>query len=1613
MKRWKRFGAMLLLCVICCGLLPVSVKADSADTSFYKLASVASAYFSNALAEDNGSVLSTIDLDSTTVGAFLGYSDEADSAGGVSGWIASALSGSSVTYSYSSLYKLKVSADAESDDASTNSLAFWEYAQYGRILNQLGLDKTGSESSFKFVRSVSGGALRLAYYGVSSVGGLLDGIVGVLDTLNPFRLIKPNSRTLQSLDYTVDDSDSPLHGLGEIMTNLYAFFSDRIVIGVILGLWVAVFLAGILLPAAGLSSEKSSTFASFKRLLIRAFALVLGIPVLAVCYTEALGLLTGGNGALFESPSDAAAISVVEILSDFENWASKGYLGLSSISGTDIVLEGNVSSSVNYNATMALRYVTPTANTYINLPKTTKAINYKWGLYGASVNTGNEDSNQSTIGDYALNLINRYSDSAFYTASDFETYHKTRMTYSTFESILQKCCSVDAFKTNVADLFGTGYSANQIWKSSTSAGLTSSMATTYNDGSTITFMDAGGSPGFCAGKLSPMSVYNYLNSRFDATSVVVYSAEKASSGYVRDSHYSVSLIGNGFSSFMYWLNTLITLFATALLGWVWCFGLLVNAVKRTVRMCMALPGAMLGSLKSVANLLIYTIMGVVEIVLTAFLFQVGSAMLNAASGIVSDWAGGVSQALNNTLNPPAGGVTILQGATVATFGGEALVIVSQVVSVIGMLLVCILLVKMRKGIIKSVDEGLTGIVNRLVGTNASGMGYSDDGRLAGALGAGAGAAMAAKLGSGSDKDKDSKRIEGGSSGGQGQVGSGDKDKPELSSGDEAPGLTSGDSAGSGDAGDTVNISDDDTATASFDDNGEDEAASMEAGDSLSSLNDGTSEVDSERMDGADGQSLEDLRDETGGEQPDTPEAELAENGAESVEDVQQDAQETASELADGDNGMREPDDHDGGKPGESKSGSNAEQTGKQSGKQPENKNGVKQDANKPGETKSGEKGTDGKPVDGKLGTDSNGKKQADVKSTSQSGQQQSKTQGQSQDVKPGETKSSDKAKTAGDKTGGNQSTGEKLSAGDKPGMVGEKKPSVPDGGASTNLSEAMMRNQNAQAKLAALQAEVGANNGSNVGAAKANTPGKSGDSEQQVSGVSGNAGKVDASGNPVVDKAQPAGLSGQDSEKKPGTQGVGAARTASDTSDTAGLHPEQNNGQVSGSVGAGQKPLDNPRDTHQQEQTASPITSVDGEQRGGQTPGGVGAAHERQQGADGSVAGGHQTGSGAIHQDVSGGQVGGQKVVGADGQTHGQMHQDGQQDGHIGDKRVSGDGAQTQGQVSGNLSGEQSGQPGVKSGSERMGPSAPIGASSMGRQDGTVGERQGSIEAQHSRDTAVAAKANEEHQYADGSKVSARGAAVAAEREQSSLRASGDGVEMQHQKEAQHASRVESQVVSADGEISSQGSIETRGMSKEQSSVTLKPGDDSTYVTKDGNNAVQITRGGQPAPSVEGGSVTERRSSEMSETVQTTKTTTRSGGQQGGKTPVAGIAAQAAVAAFMASSDNKFVRGAGYAGMMGVSRQLQDVPQRESRGDGFVETEVETTTVTRHGAESYEREQSAADYQESVRQQIENLDSDTAAIEAQIRELERQKAAMPKVQSRKLNDNTPGSEEYL
>ena len=88
MKRWKRLGAMLLLCVICCGLLPVSVKADSADTSFYKLASVASAYLSNALAEDNGSVLSTIDLDSTTVGAFLGYSDEADSAGGVSGWIA-------------------------------------------------------------------------------------------------------------------------------------------------------------------------------------------------------------------------------------------------------------------------------------------------------------------------------------------------------------------------------------------------------------------------------------------------------------------------------------------------------------------------------------------------------------------------------------------------------------------------------------------------------------------------------------------------------------------------------------------------------------------------------------------------------------------------------------------------------------------------------------------------------------------------------------------------------------------------------------------------------------------------------------------------------------------------------------------------------------------------------------------------------------------------------------------------------------------------------------------------------------------------------------------------------------------------------------------------------------------------------------------------------------------------------------------------------------------------------------------------------------------------------------------------------------------------------------
>ena len=108
----------------------------------------------------------------------------------------------------------------------------------------------------------------------------------------------------------------------------------------------------------------------------------------------------------------------------------------------------------------------------------------------------------------------------------------------------------------------------------------------------------------------------------------------------------------------------------------------------------------------------------------------------------------------------------------------------------------------------------------------------------------------------------------------------------------------------------------------------------------------------------------------------------------------------------------------------------------------------------------------------------------------------------------------------------------------------------------------------------------------------------------------------------------------------------------------------------------------------------------------------------------------------------------------------------------------------------------------------------------------------------------------------------------------------------------------------------------------------------------------------------------------------------------------------------MANSNSPFMKAAGQVRLMGVAHEIYG-GQLGEKGTGFVETTTEEV-VEHHDSASRVQQNGR---QLSVQEQIENLDADTAAIEARIRELEQRRAAQRRAKPRQLNEQT-GSDDY-
>ena len=827
----KQLVMIMLLCVFILGMTAsftggeVHAEDKENNMSLYKASTSLRAYFSEATKpqeEGKGDVgVAGLTLCSGNVlnigdaGAFVAYGEQ--------DWVSSALSNSSSSVTYASL----ANVPCDPTNAGDKTSAILYYARYGYLLDSLGLDKTASGNSVSLGSLLSGVPVLALYYLAIAVPMFFNGLITILKTLNPFTLFGLATHTsMGSMNLAAVDASSPMYGLSMIVSAWYDVLYDFSWM-IIVPIFFAVLVASMLL------FRSTNKLAKIKKYIIRIAFIVIGIPLLGSLYTSMLS----GVGDLTSTGNTAATRVVASTFCDFETWASGSRLApppgatLSYTEGDNGAGMRPTSDSLMHARETVFNINAATGSiSDIKMGESPFAVSATTaeGIAGWDTTASGTDAKPevtSSVSDVA-DLLSRYSMGDFYYGSDYETKIKAELTTASVNDrdtsaaiykLFDEATKVEgwsgtylkpAFReptfTNSFNIFNNGSlnADDGVYKLDTE--------NTYKNTSNVDSIEQRG--------LSTMSMYNYLNTSFNASNMVVYSSEKAASGFVRQDHKAVSLVGTGLVSFLYWLNCVLLLGSFAVIGYCYGFAIIFANLKRGIYLITSIPFAILGSMRAIAKVVIYTLMLICEVIVTIFIYGLLSEILMQLPLIVQT-------PLANSLNSSP---IINNLATV-------LIPVVLIFSCIAYIIFTVQAVRFRKIIVKAVDEAAGDIINKFLDVNGSPVGEKPGllQKAAGAAATGAGMAASQKLMGGHGKNSEEKRS--GSQGVAGTAATGAGEADDTDAGDN--GSTKGGNSGAdvkktaiGSDGDQKLLDDQKLLTTSKDGDGGDQPSGAVAGD---------------------------------------------------------------------------------------------------------------------------------------------------------------------------------------------------------------------------------------------------------------------------------------------------------------------------------------------------------------------------------------------------------------------------------------------------------------------------------------------------------------------------------------------------------------------------------------------------------------------------------------------------------------------------------------------------------------------------------------------------------------------------------------------------------------
>ena len=709
--------------------------ADDNDASFYKTASVAGSFYDSSLdftgenynfqkTPDQGAEINAMLKEPSqmaNVGAFMGYVDK--------------------DYPFwdftNNIAQTTMGTQSRSYTVSSNNQAVAAYLQYGHALQALGLD-TVSSNQFDFMAI---GRMFLGYLSMSVyVGALVPQVafsmaINVMQTLNPFNWMVSEA-------VGGGETVPALAGVKGFVTDLYNVFAG-------MGLYVATLILAVGIGTSILFWRKSNNVGShFKKFIIRLVFIAAGLPFLGMTYTAALNNAADSFSASAPMANKAVAATFV----DFAAWAEKNNLALPE--GTTIKVNGNGSGSGSGAVDMGGTTSPQTFALKINQASGSLVDGDDTDASNLTDNiTSSRYSGNGQLGKIleVFDLLNRFANSTRYTAGAYETYVKTISGGKMAEGLKvkgnkDKYAAVNNILSPNADVSKLDNKNTSFMSDGTPSTFSVSMSggsivytghgkiSKYAPGTAYRkfekAMDSvnehvmgpraksfGTTTGSGTGGLSTISMYNYLTTKFADDTVTNYSSTKLASDYVLDTHHSVSLVGGGVMGIVYWLNMVSILSFIAVVGTVYAFGLIGGSVKRGIKMVTSIPFAAVGSVRAISKIVGITVSMIVQIYGTLIVYNLVVELFIASQQIFLTPLltgfnnGNVSAAVIPGIGADYNGVT-------AAVTGIALPIVAFIMSIVN-IVITIKAVKLRKTLVKSMDEAMAGWVDRFFNSDSA------------------------------------------------------------------------------------------------------------------------------------------------------------------------------------------------------------------------------------------------------------------------------------------------------------------------------------------------------------------------------------------------------------------------------------------------------------------------------------------------------------------------------------------------------------------------------------------------------------------------------------------------------------------------------------------------------------------------------------------------------------------------------------------------------------------------------------------------------------------------------------------------------------------------------